>query len=232
MNLRVILLVFIIFIFAVGFGVMSYSESLGIPLKQAYDNGKVTVVQNTTAGTVPHVVTIKNNDTKPVKVQKGDILKSNSSQDLVIAENSNIPENSTENINAYCFEPTQQAVVGAKLQPSSNTASSQIKQIITDSNPSDIQNATSAQLQIWTVVSGGNLTIYSGEPAALVDKQGITFFKLRQELTDAKSSVMSMFNVTSDGLENLTQQSTTTSSGDVQSLFNGFIDWIKGSLGI
>ena len=230
MNLRVILLVFVIFIFAIGFGVMSYSQSLGVPLKQAYDEGKVTIVQNTTAGTVPHVVVVHNNGTKPVKLQKGDILKSNSSQDLVIAENDKVPQNSTGNVSAYCFEPGQEAVQGAKLSPSATTASTQIKQIIDNSNPSDLQNATSTQLQIWTVVSGGNLNIYSGEPAALVDNQGITFSKLRQELANARSSVMTMFNVNSEGLTNLSQNSTTTSSG-VQGVFNDFMSWIK-SLGI
>jgi hypothetical protein len=225
MNFRVILLVFVIFIFATGFGFMSYSESLGLPLKQAYNEGKVTVVQNTTAGTVPHLITIHNNGTKPLKVQKGDILKSNSSQDVVVAEDKSVPQNSVTNVNVYCFEPAQKAVAGAKLQPFS-TASSQIKEIIDASNPSDIQNATAAQLQIWVVVSGGNLNIYSGEPAALVDTQGITFSKLRQGLSDAKSSAMAKFSVTSDGLESLAGNSTS-SGADLN-----ILDWLKSSFGI
>lgn len=226
MNFRVILLVFVIFIFAAGFGFMSYSESLGVPLKQAYNDGKVTVVQNTTAGTVPHLVTVQNNGTRPVQVQKGDILRSNSSQDVVVAEDKSVPQNSVTNVNVYCFEPVQKAVAGAKLQPSA-TASSQIKKIIDNSNPSDIQNATAAQLQIWVIVSGGNLNIYTGEPAALVSTQGITFSKLRQELSDAKSSVMTTFGVTSDGLKTLAGNTTSSGTG-----LNGITDWLKSSFGI
>lgn len=75
MNIRVISLVLIVLVFTLASGMMSYSVSGGMPLKEAYNNGKITVVQQTAAGTVHHQVMITNNASKSVKVKKEMYLK-------------------------------------------------------------------------------------------------------------------------------------------------------------
>ncbi|SCG85736.1 ARPP-1 family domain-containing protein [Methanobacterium congolense] len=233
MNFRVILLVSMIFIFAAVFGVMSYSGTdkiEGISLDQAYSQGNVLITQSTYAGTVPHVVTVKNNGNDTVNVEKGELLKSNDSQDLVTAENKEITPQSTANITAYCFEPGQRAYAGTKLESAGN-ASDAVKEIVANSNPSDVQNATDAQLKIWTIFAGGDLNIYTGEPVALANKQNIQFSKLKKDANTAKSEVMAEFGVTEDKIASL-NQTTTNSSSDLSDMWNNFSDWVNGLTGI
>lgn len=233
MNFRVILLVSMIFIFAAVFGVMSYSGTdkiEGISLDQAYSQGNVVITQSTYAGTVPHVVTVKNNGKDTVNVEKGELLKSKDSQDLVTAENKEIAPQSTANITAYCFEPGQRAYAGTKLESAGN-ASDAVKEIVANSNPSDVQNATDAQLKIWTIFAGGDLNIYTGEPVALANKQNIQFSKLKKDANTAKSEVMAEFGVTEDKIASL-NQTTTNSSSDLSDMWNNFSDWVNGLTGI
>lgn len=233
MNFRVILLVSMIFIFAAVFGVMSYSGTdkiEGISLDQAYSQGNVLITQSTYAGTVPHVVTVKNNGNDTVNVEKGELLKSNDSQDLVTAENKEITPQSTANITAYCFEPGQRAYAGAKLESAGN-ASDAVKEIVANSNPSDVQNATDAQLKIWTIFAGGDLNIYTGEPVALANKQNIQFSKLKKDANTAKSEVMAEFGVTEDKIAAL-NQTTSNSSSDLSDMWSNFSDWVSGLTGI
>ena len=76
MNIRLVFIILVILIFAVGSGYVSYSQSTGIPLKEAYKNGNVVITQNTSAGTVPHQVNIVNNGNDAIKVKVGDVLQS------------------------------------------------------------------------------------------------------------------------------------------------------------
>lgn len=231
MNLRVVIVLLAIFIFAFSFGALSYLQSEGLPLKQAYDDGNVLVVQNTTAGTVPHEVVIKNNGSEPVNVEVGDLLTSENSQDLVLAEDKRIPSNSTKIIKAYCFEPNQRAEVGSELTPSNKT-SDKIKQVIDDSDPYNLQNAIKAQSKIWVIVSGGDVDPYSGEALALVEKQGISFSQLQQNIYDAKLEVMSQFNISSEEIKSLAQNQTESTSQQIQGWIEDIIKWTKESLGI
>jgi hypothetical protein len=227
LNIRLVFLILVIVVFATGTGFISYSQSNGIPLKQAYDNGNVIIIQNTSAGTVPHQVNITNNGRDPIKVQTGDVLTSNSSQNLVIAENISVKQNSTEQINAYCLDPSNQAIAGAKLH-SSGTSSNAIKQVIYSSNLKDTTNATNAQVQIWILTSGVNFNIYSGEPVALVSTQKINYTKLRQIVSDAKSALASKFNIKVDDIKNINQNGTSSSGG----IIDGFMNWLKSATGI
>ena len=224
-------MLFVIFIFAFGFGTLSYLQSQGIPLKQAYDEDSILVVQNTTAGTVPHELMIKNNGIEPVDVERGDLLTSENSQDLVVAEDGRIPSNSTKIIKAYCFEPSQRAEVGSELTPSNKT-SDQIKQVIEDSDPYNLQNAIKTQSKIWVIVSGGNVDPYSGEALALVEKQGISFSQLQQNISEAKLEVMGQFNINSEEIKSLAQNQTENTSQQIQSWIEDIIKWIRESLGI
>lgn len=226
MNIRVVSLVLVVLIFALVSGMISYSVSSGVSLKDAYTSGKITVVQQTAAGTVPHQVMITNNASKSVKVKKGDVLASTVSQDLVIAEDKIISSNSNATVKAYCLNPSQRAVVGAKLLPT-NTTYSAITRVISSSTPSNSQSAMNAQLQIWIITSEGNLNPYTGEPVAVVDNNNITWSEFRQDLANAKSDVMSTFNVTESNIKNLNQ--TQSNSGST-SWIDNTISWIKESI--
>ncbi|MCZ3364360.1 MULTISPECIES: ARPP-1 family domain-containing protein [Methanobacterium] len=227
MNIRVVSLVLVVLVFALISGMISYSVSSGVSLKDAYASGKITVVQQTAAGTVPHQVMITNNASKSVKVKKGDVLSSTVSQDLVIAEDKIIASNSNATVKAYCLNPSQRAVVGAKLLPT-NTTYSAITRVISSSNPSNSQSAMDAQLQIWIIASEGNLNPYTGEPVAVVDNNNITWSEFRQDIANAKSDVMSTFNVTESNIKNLNQ--TQSNSGSTSSWIDNTISWIKESI--
>ena len=67
MNIRVVSLCISSLVFALVSGMISYSVSSGVHLNDAYTSGKITVVQQTAAGTVPHQVMITNNASKSVK---------------------------------------------------------------------------------------------------------------------------------------------------------------------
>ena len=47
MSIRLVFLIFVIVIFAAGTGFLSYSQSTGISLAQAYTNGNVNITQIT-----------------------------------------------------------------------------------------------------------------------------------------------------------------------------------------
>ena len=227
MNIRLVFLIFVIVIFAAGTGFLSYSQSTGIPLTQAYANGNVVITQNTSAGTIPHKVNISNNGKDPLKVQVGDVLTSDSSQDLVIAENKTLKINSTDLVSAYCIESAQRAVPGVKLK-ASGTSSNAIKQVIEGSNLNDLANATNVQVQIYILTSGVDFNIYSGEPVAVVQNQNINYTKLRQIVSDAKTALSTRFGVTVDNIKNI-NQNTTSNSGNIA---NEFLNWVKTNTGV
>ena len=227
MNIRVVSLVLVVLVFALISGTISYSVSSGMPLNEAYNTGKITVVQQTAAGTVPHQVMITNNASKSVKVKKGDVLESTVSQNLVIAEDKTIASNSNATVKAYCLDPSQKAVVGAKLLPT-NTTYSAITRVISSSNPSNSQSTMNTQLQIWVITSEGNLNPYTGEPVAVVENNNMTWSQFRQDIANAKSDVMSTFNVTEDNIKNLNQ--TQSSNTQISSWIDNTINWIKESI--
>ncbi len=227
MNFRLVILIFLVVLFAAGTGYLSYSQSTGIPLKEAYDSSNIVITQNTSAGTVPHQVLVANNGRDPVKVQVGDVLTANSSQDLVVAENKTVSTNSSEMVYAYCLDPSTQAVVGSKLK-ANGTASNAIKQVIDNSNIQDLTNATNAQLEIWILTEGVNFDIYSGEPVALVNAQKISYTTLKQMVNTAKSDLASQFNVKADNIKNIDQNSTQSSEGTLKGVYH----WFKSMIGM
>ncbi|MBZ2166906.1 hypothetical protein [Methanobacterium spitsbergense] len=227
MNMRLVFLIFLIVVFAAGFGFISYSQSTGISLNEAYGTGNIVITQNTSAGTVPHQVNIVNNGNDPVKVEVGDVLTAQSSQDLVIAENKTIKKNNTDTISAYCLDPSQRAIPGVKLK-ANGTSTNAVKQVIMASNINDLNNATNAQVQIWILTSGVDFNIYSRESVAVVETQKINYTKLRQIVSDAKTAISTRFNVNVNNIDKLNQNGTSNSTGIV----GGFINWIKSTTGI
>lgn len=227
MNFRVILLVVLVLIFTVS-GVYLNVLSFGAnSLKDTYNDGDLEIIQNTTAGTVPHVIMVKNNGKKPVMVEAGQILLSESSQDMVAAESKRVNQNSSSYIRAYCLEPNQTATPGEKLKPK-DMASSEIKQIIENSSFADAQNTTRTQLQIWIILSGGNVDITQGEAAALIEKQGINSAEITRQLNDAKTSLIQALNITEGEIKDI----KPSSSIGVDDLINGFINWMKNAFNI
>lgn len=229
MNLRLISLITVVVVFAVACGAMSFLSGGGITLEQAYDSNQVEITQQTAAGTIPHIVAITNNGSKPVMVDKGTLLKSKESQDLVIITDKKVSPNNNDTVQAYCIEPDQKAVSGATLNPS-GTSSSQVKQIIDSSNPSDLQNATQSQLQIWIIVGKGNVDFYGGEAMAVVQNQNIKYYQLQEKLDTAKRSVMSRFNLTSAEIQNISF--TVESSNSASTFISDLRQWFKNNLGI
>lgn len=84
------------------------------------------------------------------------------------------------------------------------------------------------QLQIWVITSEGNLNPYTGEPVAVVENNNMTWSQFRQDITNAKSNVMSTFNVKEDNIKNLNQ--TQSNSVQDSSWIDNTISWIKGSI--
>ena len=219
MNIRVISVISLICLFVIASIMLIFSVSGGMSLDKAYANGNVLVVQKTDAGTIPHEVDITNNGNSTINVKKGNMLSSSLSQDLVIAEDKQINKNSTGTIKAYGIEPTKRAVANTKLLPVNNTINS-INKLLNNSDPYNAQNAYNTQLEIWVIVSGGNLNPYTGEPVDVVQTKGITWTQFRQNLADAKNNVMTTFNITESEIPNLNQTSNPNSSNWINDTIN------------
>ncbi|NYB52986.1 MAG: hypothetical protein HVN35_10570 [Methanobacteriaceae archaeon] len=230
MNIRLIILIGAVLVFAGGCGMASFLSGGGITLEQAYDNNQAEIIQKTVAGTIPHNVTISNKGNKPLVVDKGTILKSKESQNLVIIEDKKITPNSNDTVKAYCMEPETKAIPGTTLNPS-GMASNQIMQIISTTDPSDLQNATKSQLQIWIIVSKGQVDVYSGEAMAVVQSQKIKYYQLNEKLEIAKKSVMTRFDISSEEIQNM---SSSADSGSIQvgNWLAALRQWLRTTLGI
>ena len=230
MNFRVILLVILVLIFTFSGIYLSMLSFDATSLKNSYGKGEVEIIQNTTAGTIPHVILIKNDGKQPIMVESGQILVSNSSQDLVVAEDIRVNQNSSSYIRAYCFEPNQTATPGSKLTPT-DKASSDVQQLIKNSNLADPQNTTSTQLQIWILVSGDNVDLNSGEASVLLKNQNNNSTEIVNQLNEAKNNLLKNLNITEDQIKNIKTESTISSS-DIVGWINEFINWIKTSFNI
>lgn len=230
MNFRVILLVLLVTIFTICGVYLSVLSFQANSLKESYIEGDVEIIQNTTAGTVPHVIQVKNSGKKPLMVKIGQILVSNTSQDMVIAEDKWITQNTSSYIRAYCFQPNQSAVPGTKLIPT-EMASSQIKQIIANSNLTDTQNTTKTQFEIWIIVTRDNLNITSGEASDLMEKNNSSNINISEQVNEAKNNIIKNFNITEGEIKNI-KPNSSISINDLGNWIIGFINWIKNSFNI
>lgn len=227
MNIRVTGIVFIVILFALTSGYMSYSISGGEALNEVYKKENIQVIQSTSAGTVPHEVNVKNNGNNAIKVKKGEVLSSSVSPDMIIAEDKTVESKSNEKVKAYSLEPSKRVNVGSKLLPV-NTTYDSLNQIISESDPSNKQNAINTQLKIWIIMSEGNLNPYTGEPVDMVEKNDITWSKLRQNISDAKTNIMNTFNVNEGEISNLKNKDINAG----QTWIDDISDYITSSLGI
>lgn len=227
MNIRVASIVFIVVLFALTSGYMSYSVSSGETLNEVYNKENIQVIQSTSAGTIPHEVNVKNNGNNAIKIKKGEMLASSVSPDMIIAEDKTVEPNSNQTVKAYSLEPSERAKVGSKLLPV-NTTYDSLNQIISESNPSDKQNASTTQLEIWIIMSGGNLNPYTGEPVDMVEKNDIKWTNFRQNISDAKTSIMNTFNINESEISSLKNKDINVG----QTWIEDISDYITSSLGI
>ena len=108
---------------------------------------------------------------------------------------------STQQYYAYCVEPTQKAQSGASLTPDGVEQSAVVLKTIKDSNPSNEDSATSAQMKIWVLVSGGSTDPSIGEGSSYANEMSSS--ELQSELNQAKKDIMDEYNVTEDQIGNL-----------------------------
>ncbi|MDO8869758.1 MAG: hypothetical protein Q7V10_03300 [Methanobacteriaceae archaeon] len=225
MNYRIILVLMVICLFAVGLGAMNFISAKGLTLDEAYNAGNVVITQQTPAGTIPHEINIQNKGKNPVNVQKGTILSSKDSQDLVIARDEVVSPNTKITVPAYCIEPDQKAIENKKLTVS-GLAPQVITEIASSSNPENPSDALNAQLKIWTIVGGPDFNIYTGEVAAVSQKQDISFYDIKGNLSNAKIEVMTKFNLTADQMNNVNINSSILNQS--QSFTEQVTNWFSG----
>lgn len=222
MNIRVILVVAVIVVFAAGFGVLNYNNMKGLTLEEAYAAGEVQITQETAAGTIPHTVKIQNKGKDPLEVKEGYILSNKSSQDLVTARNEIIPPNTNVSIPAYCLEPGQKAVENSRFKVSGQ-APDMIKTIISTSNVQNPSEAFNTQLRIWLIANGPEFDIYDGEVVAVAEKQDISYSDIRQNVSTVKIEVMTKFNLTENQINKININSSIVNqsqNGGLDSLFS------------
>lgn len=100
---------------------------------------------------------------------------------------------------AYCIEPSQKAVSGANLDSGGVENSAVIIKTAQESNPSDPQSATNAQMKIWVLISGGSTN--QGEGATYAS--GMSSSQLQSNLNQAKNEIMTEYKVSEDQIGNL-----------------------------
>jgi len=212
MNLRALILISLIIIFAGGLGFLCYLHQESITLKEAYKKGNVNITQITPAGTIPHQVLVSTNSEEPVKVEKGTILTNPGSEDLVIARDEIIPPKGNSTIPAYCIEPEQSAIKGSRLNVS-DKAPTMIQEVIELSNPENPSEAFNTQLKIWLLARGSNFDIYSGEVYYTVRANNMYFYQFKENLSFTKAELMAKFNLTEEQLNSMNINSTILAGG-------------------
>lgn len=232
MNFRIILAVFVIIAFAIGFGSLNLLSGQNISLEEAYNAGNLKITQKTPAGTVPHEIDIANNGSDPVDVQKGYILSSDTSQNLVIAKDQVIAPGSNVTVLAYCIEPDQKAVVGSSLKVSGQ-APQMVQDIISSSNPQEPSDALNTQIKIWVLLNGEDFNLYQGESLYLIKEQELSSTNMRENISAAKIEIMTLFNLTSEQFISLSNNSSLINSTTInsQDWFDQLIIWIQSSFG-
>jgi hypothetical protein len=223
MNFRIILVVIFIFLFASAMGAMNFISAKGLTLDEAYKNGDVEIIQQTTAGTIPHSITIANKGENPINIEKGSMLTSKSSQDMVIARDDVVLSGAKLTVPAYCIEPGEKAADKSKLK-AAGLAPQVIIDIISISNPAQQSEAFNTQIKIWTITGGEDFNVYTGESLAVSQEQGISFYDIKQNMSNAKIEVMTKFNFTENQMNTININSPLLNQSD--SIFNQFFSWL------
>ncbi len=213
MNLRVLILIGLILLFAAVFGALSYIHQQGMTLEDAYREGKVTITQITPAGTVPHRILIVSNSERPIRVEEGTILNSAESENLVIARDEIIPPKNNSTLQAYCIEPEKSAVKGSQFNVSGKVPW-MMRKILRSSNPSNPSDAFNTQLKIWVLARGANLNIYTGEAYYTTIANDMDFYELKNNISVARIEIMTAFNLTEEQMNSINMNSTLLKKGE------------------
>jgi hypothetical protein len=230
MNFRIILVVFVILAFATFAGALNFISEQGINLEQAYREGSVKITQETPAGTIPHQVNVVNKGKDSLEVQKGYILSSNTSQNLVIAQDQVISPGSNASVLAYCIEPEQKAKEGSQLTVPGK-APQMVQDIIINSNPQNPSDALNTQIKLWVLLNGEKFNLYQGESLYIIKEQGLSSSNMRENISAAKVEIMSQFNLTNEQFISLSNNSSILNNSSItnsQSWIDQLINWIKG----
>lgn len=194
MNYRIILVLLCICLFAGGMGALNLFSDRGLSLDDAFNNGRIKIVQDTDEGDIPHSIMVSNDADKKVDITKGTILLGNSTQDMVVARDMTILPQSKGEVEVYCLDPKTSAVKGKTLEPN-GFASDVMTDIISSSNPLNHDSALSTQLQIWALSSGKNFNAKSDEALALSKKENITSKELLEKIDEAKIQIKTKLEI-------------------------------------
>jgi hypothetical protein len=104
---------------------------------------------------------------------------------------------------AYCLEPSQKAQSGASLASEGAEQSAVIIKTIKNSDPTNDESATSAQMKIWVLVTGGNTDTSTGEGASY--SANMSQSQIQSGLNQAKSDLMTDYKVSEDQLGTLVE---------------------------
>lgn len=230
MNARILLVISLIFIFAFLSGGIGYITLGGPDLASAVSDGSAEVIQKGSAGDVPNTVEIRNTGNKPVRVDTGTLLVSNTSGDLLIATGTHVSPGSAEDVPAYSVEPEERTVPGVKLKPAGKAPALMVD-VLSSSNPADPSDAFTTQLKLWVLARGDELNIYRGEVYAMVKKRDMRFYQLRENITAVRSELMDEYGLTEEQLSELNIASPILNqTGSPFKLFS-VLDALKNQIG-
>lgn len=202
MNIRVILVLLAIILFAGVFGALNFMSIQELNLEQAYVAGTIRIVQKTGSGNVPHELSLFNTGDKPIKIERGYTLTSKSTADMVITREEIVAAGNNVTILAYSIEPDVNAKPGIEMAVSQK-APQLILDLITNSNPQNPAEAFKTQLKIWILLSDGEVDLYKGEVQSLRLEKGIYASQLQNNISVAKIELMTQFNLTEEDLANM-----------------------------
>jgi hypothetical protein len=104
---------------------------------------------------------------------------------------------------AYCLEPSQKAQSGAGLASEGAEQSAVIIKTAKNSDPANDESATSAQMKIWVLVTGGNTNTNTGEGASY--SANMSQSEIQSGLNQAKTDLMTEYKVSEDQLGTLVE---------------------------
>lgn len=186
-------------------------------------NDRTVVVSNSSQNLIIVNNTTSNNTTVPVRaVRIVQVTPSGSIPHQVdISDGTN-----TVRVYAYCVEPSQKAVSGANLDVGGVENSAVIIKTVQDSNPTDKQSATDAQMKIWVLLSGGSTS--QGEGAAYA--AGMSSSQLQSNLNKAKNDIMTEYKVSEDQIDTLVDYKPVNMAGTT--MVSNFAVSVQSSVGI
>lgn len=177
----------------------------GTPANNTTVNGTILVSESSQNLIVVTNITNKTNNTTE---NRGDDRTGTISRDWTqITKAGSIPhvvqDGSGVQYYAYCLEPAQKAQVGADLTPLGPEKSAVILKTIKNSDPSNGESATSAQMKIWVLVTGGNTDTSTGEGASYT--ANMTQSEIQSGLNQAKTEIMNEYRVSEDQIGTLVE---------------------------